>query len=119
MNARLWLPIGRLRFQPQDERDQLINELYALRTLIPNAREMELSELRDHVQAVRHKTAARAQAVASQLFLPTRTHSPSEVAGALKEFIQWRRRKTGSVNPWPRGSKHRAGGYVGGGVGAE
>lgn len=109
MVATLWLPLGRRpKVYPQDERDQLINELYDLRTLIPNARTMELSELRDQVQAVRHKTAARA-AVESKLLLPTRSHSVEEVAGALREFVQWRRRRRGQRNPWPRGSKRRAG----------
>lgn len=100
---------------PRSEREELINELYSFRTLIPNAKDMELSELRDHVQAVRHKTMARAS-VESKLFVPGRKHSIEETAGALREFVSWRRRRTGGVDPWPRG-KRRAGALSGAEIG--
>jgi hypothetical protein len=83
-----------------------MNELYMLRILIPNARTMELSELRDHVQSARHKAQARAS-LESKLFVPQRTHSVEDAAGALREFVSWRRRKQGMTNPWP--TKRRAG----------
>lgn len=113
MKSRLWLPLGRRPHPaPQDERQVLINELFELRTLIPNARSMELSELRDHVQKIRHQTKARAE-LESKLFVPTSTRPLAEVAGALREFVQWRRRKQGKPNPWPRGQKRRAGAVSG------
>ena len=50
MGARLWLPAGiPPRPFPRDERDVLLNRLWAARYLVPRAETLEIQHLRDIV----------------------------------------------------------------------
>jgi LPS O-antigen subunit length determinant protein (WzzB/FepE family) len=78
---------------PQTERDVLKNKLYELHYLVPDADAIDLSQLRDIVQYAEQKVVAeklaRVQAgaeIASKM-------SPEQLKQALKEYLEWRKRK--------------------------
>ncbi len=78
-----------------DERELLINRLWKLRFAIPGAKDMELQQLRDYVAyceaRVKQDDEVQARAGAEKVA----QMSPAQVAGALKEYIAYKRNRMG------------------------
>ncbi len=97
---RLWLPThqyARPHMAPQNEREDLLNRLWATRTLIPGAEQMELPELRDRVQAQEAKQAGGhyEKRAPVRRKAPMTANEMANARGALKEYSAWRRKKRG------------------------
>lgn len=96
---RLYLPIGSKPHLVEDtERQRLKNRLWELRVLVPEADQLELSHLRDIVQSQEHKIAAQQARESALVNLGQQivnAMSPEQVKGALKEFLDWRRKRQG------------------------
>lgn len=94
MGKRIYLPMGRKpSLAPLTERDALINKLYELQYLVPDAKTLDISHLRDIVQYAEQRAVqdkiARIKAgaeIASKM-------DPAELKKALNDYIQWRKRK--------------------------
>lgn len=103
---RIFLPIGRPPvINPQTEREVLKNKLYELQYLVPDADTLDISHLRDLVQYAEQKVVAEKLArikagaeIASKM-------SPKEIQKALKDYIQWRKRKRSAAGLDPYGRK--------------
>ena len=97
--GRLWLPTGSKPHPfPSGERDELENRLWEARYLVPYAKALELSELRDLVQFAEGRNQERLNVEEAKVRAGAEIVSrlPREqVIGALKEFAAWRRRRTG------------------------
>lgn len=98
MSKRLFLPVGANKEPypfPQDEREELLNRLWKTRTLMPEARTMELSTLRDYVVAQEEKTRQGHY----DKIAPAKRTKPNEgkeyenAVGALNEYIRWRNKR--------------------------
>lgn len=93
MAAQLILPTGIKRYPlPRNEREELLNRLYELRVLLPDAENMEVQQLRDYVQWQEYRAAERARQAAQEIARTPR-YSREEIVGALKEYFAWRRRR--------------------------
>jgi len=98
MGSRLFLPVGGRNKPypfPQTEREELLNRLWETRTLMPEARTIEIAALRDYVQAQEEKTRqGHYEKVA-----PAKRDKPNEgkeyenAVEALKEFAAWRNKR--------------------------
>ena len=99
MGAKIWLPLGRAPTRtPKTEREQLMQRLYEVRYLVPGAEDLELSYLRDIVQACEEKKRKqdaedKVKAAAAGKLLDDM--DPAQRQGALKEFLKWRKRRRG------------------------
>lgn len=92
--ARLYLPIGRRPFSnPQNEREELLNELWDLRVSLPGAGQMETEFIRDVVQRARtkHKEEVARELAAA----PVKRLSDEQVAIGLREYIAQRDARLG------------------------
>jgi len=95
VGARLWLPAGLPpRPFPRDERDILLNRLWTARYLVPRAETLELSHLRDIVNYAEERTRQELERQ-RRIVTPPQKMSREQVKGALKEYLDWRKRKTG------------------------
>ena len=107
MGSRLYLPTGPANEPypfPQGEREELLNRLWRTRTLLPGARDMEIQQLRDYVQAQEQKQSSGhydrvAPAKKTEPLSPERL---AQVRGALREYCAWRRRRAQAAGLIPR-----------------
>ena len=93
--SRRSLPTGKPYPYAKDRREHLLNRLYETRTLMPEARTMELSALEDYVQTQEEK---QRQGYYNKVAPTKRTEPMSDkqyeqTVGALKEYISWKRRR--------------------------
>ena len=94
MSKKLFLPIGADREpypNPLTERESLLNRLWETRTLLPGARDLDLSELKDMVEWQEKKAEERARKEEEKP-----KPSPEQVAqarGVITEFLRWRRKR--------------------------
>ena len=95
--SRLWLPTGSKPHPfPSGEREELMNRLWTARYLVPGAKTLELSELRDLVQFAEGRNQERLNVEEAKVRAGAEIVSrmPKEqVVGALREYARWRRRK--------------------------
>ena len=97
MPPRLWLPMGSKPCPfPNGERDELMNRLWDAKYLVPGAKMLELSQLRDLVQYAEERNQERLNAEEAKIRAGAEIVSrmPREqVVGALKEYAAWRRKQ--------------------------
>jgi hypothetical protein len=89
---------------PQNEREDLLNRLWDTRTLIPGAEQMELSELRDRVQAQEGKMSEGYydKKAPAKRKAPMTAKEMADARGALKEYSDWRRRRQQMTGAAPK-----------------
>lgn len=108
MGSRLFLPTGPYNGPhplPQNERESLLQRLWKTRTLLPGAREMEIQQLRDYVQAQEQKQVSGHYdkvAPATKTAEPLSPKRLEQVRGALKEYCDWRRKKLQAMGLIPK-----------------
>ena len=80
---------------PQNEREDLLQRMYNSRSLIVGAEQMELSELRDLVQAQEGKTKEGyyEKKIPQHTGAIKGTADYIQAQGALREYAAWRRKK--------------------------
>lgn len=80
---------------PQNEREDLLQRMYKSRSLIVGAEQMELSELRDLVQAQEGKTKEGhyEKKIPQHTGAIKGTADYIQAQGALREYTAWRRKK--------------------------
>ncbi len=80
---------------PQNEREDLLQRMYNTRSLIVGAEQMELSELRDLVQAQEGKTKEGyyEKKIPQHTGAIKGTADYIQAQGALREYAAWRRKK--------------------------
>jgi len=89
---------------PQNEREDLLQRMYNTRTLILGAEQMELSELRDLVQAQEGKIKGDHY----EKMIPQHTGAIKgtvdyeQAQGALREYAAYRRKKRESAGEIPK-----------------
>jgi hypothetical protein len=93
MKSRIYLPMQPPVFFPQNERDQLINRLYELRYLVPDAKTLDIMHLRDIVQYAEEKAVAEKVARIKAGAEIAAKMPPEQVKAALSEFIKKRNKK--------------------------
>ncbi len=100
--SRLFLPVGTNK-KPypfaNTEREDLLNRLWETRTLMPEARTMEIAALRDYVQAQEGKQqqghyekvapAKRAEPMSDKEY--------DQAVGALREYAKWKNKRLKSM----------------------
>lgn len=106
MGTRIWLPThkysGPYPF-PQNEREELLQRLYKTGTLLPDARTMDISALRDYVQAQEDKIRqGHYNKIAPSKRKDLSLDELKQVRGALKEYFNWRRKKLQSLGLRPK-----------------
>lgn len=80
---------------PQNEREDLLQRMYNTRSLIVGARDMEIEELRDLVEAQEGKTKEGyyEKKLPSHRGAIKGTIEYKQAQGALREYAAWRRKK--------------------------
>lgn len=98
MGSRLYLPMDRPYPRPSNEREELLNRLFETKTLLPDARTMEIEQLREYVQAqeAKQRSGYYDRVAPTQDQAPMTPEEAREVRQALKEIIAWRRRRRNS-----------------------
>ena len=96
----IWLPLGKPYLSPNDERERLVNRLYATKTLVPGARDpkmISIQQLKDIVEMVeaKNKTRQEADVKLAQQKKPYTSSELEQIKLGLKEFLAWRRRIKG------------------------
>jgi hypothetical protein len=94
--SRIYLPIGARSKpypNPQTERENLLNRLWEARTVIPGAREMSVSQLKDYVQRQEFKLKEEMIVNAKKQQRIISAYEQEQARGALKEYLAWKRRK--------------------------
>ncbi|KKK46663.1 hypothetical protein LCGC14_3162990 [marine sediment metagenome] len=97
-NPRFWLPPGPINPAPKDEKDYLLNEIKELGYFIPGARDLELQYLRDLRDSCKEKKAKQDEVdkkAAEAGRKAVEAMDQKQVQGALKEYLDWRRKKRG------------------------
>ena len=90
---------------PQNEREDLLQRMYKSRSLIVGAEQMELSELRDLVQAQEGKTKEGYYEKKMPMHKGAVKGSIDyiQAQGALREYAAWRRKKREAAGLIPKG----------------
>ncbi len=97
-NPRFWLPPGPLNPVPLDEKDHLLNEIKELGYFIPGASDLEIPYLRDLRDSCKEKKIKQDEAdekAAEAGRKAVEDMDPAQVRGALKEYLDWKRKKRG------------------------
>ena len=89
---------------PQNEREDLLQRMYNTRSLIVGAEQMELSELRDLVQAQEGKTKEGyyEKKIPQHTGAVKGTADYIQAQGALREYAKWRRKKQQAAGLAPK-----------------
>ena len=93
---RLWLPThkySRPYPNPQNEREDLLNRLYATRTMIPGSKTMDIHELRDRVEQQECKEREGYYDKHAKKKAAVSAAKREQAIGAMREFADWRRKR--------------------------
>ncbi len=93
---RIWLPTHKYAGphpMPQNEREDLLQRMYNTRSLIVGAEQMEIEELRDHVQAQEGKASEGYYDKHNRNKAPVSDDKRRQAIGSMKEFADWRRKR--------------------------
>ena len=89
---------------PQNEREDLLQRMYNTRSLIVGAEQMEIEELRDHVQAQegKMKSGHYEKVMPMHKGAVEGTVDYIQAQGALREYAAWRRKKQQAAGEAPK-----------------
>lgn len=93
MGNRLFLPLQRPKLFPKDERDHLINRLFELRYLVPDAEKLDILHLRDIVQYAEEKAVEEKLNRIKMGAEIAAKMPPEQVKAALTKFVRERNKK--------------------------
>ena len=90
-----WVKPGPINLFPKTERDHIMVELRELGYAVPGSEDLELSYLKDILQACRAKKAAQDEADAKMGEEIFDRMDPEQRRQAMKDYIEWRRKRQG------------------------
>ena len=89
---------------PKTKKEELLQRLYKTNTLLPGAKDMDIEELKEHVQAQegKEREGYYEKKYPSKRQEPLSAHEREQAKGALREYTAWRRNQKQAEGLIPR-----------------